>query len=377
MWLESSLERIGEALRDRRSRRAFVRRLMRRIRRFFELGTILYFGVLVVTLLLMRWVGERNVTFAFLLYVPKLIFLLPLPLLIFPTILFHWRLAFVQVLLAAVFSKFLFGWQMTGRELETERAANHLTVLTYNRGQHMNQSLQPFKNLARPDLLVFQEAPHRARRYEKAAGYEEFIHALSDREFTLLSRFPILSAAPVVSGSQSSAVLPASRFVIDFNGRKVAVYAVHVISPRDTLSYYRWGAFLYGILGIPGTSWGEKRVANQRFWDQRIEITRELIETVVSDPLPALVAGDFNAPAGGYIHGLMTRDLRDAHASVGKGSGFTFPGVTRNPLSGGGPWIRIDYLLSDRSWRPVACLTEKKRPSQHRAVAATFEWVSD
>jgi hypothetical protein len=34
--------------------------------------------------------------------------------------------------------------------------------------------------------------------------------------------------------------------------------------------------------------------------------------------------------------------------------------------------MRIDYLFCDEVWESVWCLTEARRPSQHRAVAAMF-----
>ena len=37
------------------------------------------------------------------------------------------------------------------------------TIISYNRGQHGNQSLQPFKNRERPDIIALQEAANRAR----------------------------------------------------------------------------------------------------------------------------------------------------------------------------------------------------------------------
>ncbi|MDF1852665.1 MAG: endonuclease/exonuclease/phosphatase family protein [Verrucomicrobiales bacterium] len=251
-----------------------------------------------------------------------------------------------------------------------------ITVLTYNRGQHMGQSLQPFKNLTHPDIIALQEAPGRASRYLGAEGYEAFVETESIGEFTVLSKYPILSSELINLPSGPQILPTAARFEIDFEGQRIALYVVHVVSPRDVLFYYRRGAFLYGILGLPGTSWGKKKEQNQVVWDQRIQEARELRDLIEKDPLPSLLVGDLNAPSGGAIHRIFRKTLTDAHRENGSGFGYTFPGVTRNPLSRGGPWMRIDYLFCDDDWEPVWCLTEKERKSQHRAVTAQFRLLT-
>ena len=91
------------------------------------------------------------------------------------------------------------------------------------------------------------------------------------------------------------------------------------------------------------------------------------------DALPVILVGDFNSPHVGYVHRLITRDMGDAHDAAGDGFGWTFPGSTHNPLSAGGPWMRIDYVFYSRHWRAVKCITEPERASQHRALTATLE----
>ncbi len=317
--------------------------------------------------------GEKNLTFAFLLYLPRIAFLVPSGLLLLPLLLFHRWAASALIAASLLFLFAGMDFRMRSQPTPTPSVTgSSLTVLTYNRGQHGNQSLQPFKNHVRPDLLVLQEASSRAAGYLKAEGYEEFEFGMDTGEFTLLSRFPILGSKPVKLDEREKAPPVAARFVVDFAGREVAVYSVHTVSPRDTLSYYRRGAFVYGILGFPGSPFASRRKSNQLFWDQRIEQARQLREMIASDPLPAIVAGDFNAPAGGYIHSLFRAEFEDAHAESGHGFGYSFPGTTRNPLSAGGPWMRIDYLFCDEHWETVWCITETERPSQHRAIGAQF-----
>lgn len=374
--LDRSLERLGEFLTDDETRRRLVS-LIRLGARLLLVAPAALYGILLLLLLFgFRYIGENNVTFAFLLYVPRVLFLLPAVVLLPLVLLADRRVTILLFGTCLAFFFFGMGWQLgAAPEPITSEPGKSLTVLTYNRGQHANQSLQPFKNETDPDIIILQEARGRARGYAFAEGYEKFTHTDDEAEFTLLSRYPILGSETIRPKAAHSSHPPAARFEIDFAGTPIALYAIHTESPRDTLLYYRRGAFLWGVLGLPGTPFAAKRKANQVFWDERIAEARELRDTFAKDPLPTLLAGDLNAPAGGYIHGILLENFQDAHHSAGAGFGYTFPGTTGNPLSGGGPWMRIDYLFCDDAWEPSWCITERDRPSQHRAVTAQFRLI--
>lgn len=347
------------------------------LRQFTLWMTIFFAAYCLLIWAMLHWVGERNIATAFCLYLPPGIWLLPcIPLLVLG-IFFHWRSLIVQLVLIGFFT-----WQWLGYRVEVggkssvvNGAQKYLTVMTYNRGQNMNQSLQPFKNATHPDVVVLQEATGRADGFLRSPNYAEFGHAVSMGEFTLLSRYPIKEQKLLQSaGSQRAA--RAARFVIDWDGQLISIYAVHLMTPRDVLRSYMRGAFLWGVIGLPGTPWAEKRRYYQSFWDGQIEDTQMIIDAACADSHPCILAGDFNAPHIGYLHQMLTRELQDAHALAGHGFGFTFPGVTHNPLSLGGPWMRIDYIFYDRRWEALECITESNRPSQHRAVAAKLRRIN-
>lgn len=378
--LNSLLEKLGTALQDAESRKRFAQRLGRIIRKLFLVITICYVVTLLLLPILAAWIGEKNVTLAFLLYLPRVIALLPLPFLILPTLFFSRKLALVQLVAGLAFLTFGMGYEWR-RSLDKRFAAStepsQLTALSYNRGQHAKQSLQPFKNLTKPDIIALQEAPGRAKGYLADASYSEFKYATDVGEHTFLSSYPILSEDLVQLGTDIHDNTPAARFVIDFHGQQVVVYSVHFITARDTLSYYRRGAFLYGIVGIlPGTSFHRKMKVHQQFWLERIRTADALKEKIERETLPTLVLGDFNAPSGGYIQRRLTRGFQDSHQVAGSGCGYSFPGTTRNPLSGGGPWMRIDYILASKQWKVIASMAEERRPSQHRAVATKLSLKS-
>ena len=362
------------------------RRLLLWLWRWAGKLALLFFSLWLMALVLrwvvLRWIGEANPLTAFLLYLPPSVWYLPGVVLGLPALVLRWRAA--SLLMAAGFAigvgEFGLPFRSSPAPIPVHsRRPDHLVVLTNNRGQHAGHSLRPFKNWIEPDVMVFQESSARASSYLQDPGYAEMTHGQSVGEFTVLSRYPVAPGELLtLAGEAGGAPLPyAARFELDWHGRKVAVYAVHLPSPRGPLLAMRGGAFLYG-LPLPWEEWRKRGAAVGAFWRQHLRMAEVLGERLAQEALPCLVVGDFNAPDLGRVHRLLSRRLQDAHEEAGQGTGFTFPGATRNPLSLGGPWLRLDYIFCDRpSWQVEECWTEQDRPSQHRAVAARLGWKGD
>lgn len=361
---------------DADTRRRLMRWLMHRLwkwcGRIMLLSYCLWLASLCVLLAAFRWVGEANPLTAFLLFLPQTLWWLP-GVLIWPVLLlFRWRealpLGFVGLLVFGMGS----GWQFRKSQpmsAAEDRAGKSLVILTNNRGQNKGQSLRPFKNLVEPDVMLFQESSASAASYLKDPGYAEFRHGMTQGEFTLISRFPITQVESLVYSDAGGKEPYAARFEMDWQGRSVAIYTVHLPSPRETLLSMRGGAFLYGF-PVPFDWWRRRREEVGAFWLRHIAIAENLAKRLEAEVLPYWVAGDFNASHLGRIHHLLLQQLGDAHRDAGVGFGFTFPGETRNPLSFGDAWLRLDQVFASRQWRIKACWTESERRSQHRAVAA-------
>ena len=342
--------------------RKLVGRVLLACRWFVRLCAGGYLLFLALLCLLFRTIGEQNLTLAFGLYLPPAGWGLPLLAIAPLALIFDWK---SFPLLVAGIAFIAFG--LFGLEWHSPRAAPGnapvLTVLTFNRGESVG-SLQPFKNATQPDVILLQDANDRANRYIKSPGYEEFGFGDNIGQFTIVSRFPVTSKELIVDGG----VAVAGRFTIDWQGRSVALYTMHLPTPRDPLRSLFRGAFMWGLPG----PWSGKRAAYQPWWNAHIEHSEAIIKRAQAEMLPCIVAGDSNAPAQGYVHHLYTRTLIDSHEAAGFGCGMSFPGTTHNPLSLGGPWMRIDKILCNSAWLPLWNKAEAERPSQHRAVAAAF-----
>lgn len=371
---DQGLHTFGGRLQTPEGRGQIVKGCLGLMRRLLRWTVIMFVGALLLLGVLLRVVGEQNVFFAFSSFMPPLIWFLPiLGLLPLCVLLFEWRGLIIGIAGGAAAAAFLFGYEWRGQRDMAAREGQ-LVVLTNNRGQHGNYSMKDFKEAVKPDIMVFQEAGAVSARYLADPFYSEFKDGKDLGEFALVSRYPVLSVEPVTFVDDKGVTQNiAARYVIDFKGTHIVIYNTHMPSPRDALRYHVRGSFLYGLIGIPGTPLAAKRREVQRGWDLRISMVRFLMDLASKETMPTMMVGDFNLTSLGYCHGLLTDVFGDAHETAGSGFGFSFPGVTHNPLAMGQPWMRIDYLFFDRKhWQCTACITEPHRPSQHRAVAATF-----
>ena len=319
---------------------------------------------------LSRLVGERWWPISLALYLPPAIWLLPLLVLI-PVALHLCRpmlgiFALCLGLIIFVFTGFRFG--LGTRHPKPDRKT--LTVMTNNIGQSNHLSMGGFVQQQNPDLIVLQDAAGRSSYYRRT--YPDRAVA-SVGEFVLISRFPILSAK-AVSGIGPERRRPAAAvFEVSWPEGMFSLYAVHLPTPRPDFLQLTGRGLLGDAVRHFGVPWA--RISNySNSMHRRVELARMLSDAINKDPNPTLVAGDFNMPSWGYIHSVFTAQLTDAFEASGRGFGLTFPGVTRNPLSLFGPWLRLDCIFCNRGWTAINCTAESGRASQHRAVAATFEW---
>lgn len=360
------LDVIVRTVRERKEPDGILQRLLRAFRIFL---TILSVGDLIfvsIVLALMEWHGEKNWILAFMLYLPPTGWLLPFVVLTPVCLLFHWRLIGLHFACAFVVMVLYMDPNWGG---PVDAKGPTLKVLTNNRGEANYTSPTKFIGEQKPDIVALQEAG-REQAYQDA--FPE-LHVKAVGEFTLLSRFPILAVELLPLTLKNNPV--GARFEVDCNGRKLAVYNIHIVSPRRDLDQMRGLGFPVLILAPAHSRYGPVRDEYKANWRERIEVHEKLAALIESEPLPCLAVGDFNFPDHGHSYHHFASKFEDAFAKRGRGYGYTMPGTTRNPLSLFGPWLRIDYIWAAKGLRPVSCLREPGRQSQHRAVVAELEWT--
>ena len=335
------------------------------------------------------FVGERNATVAFLLYLPQSIWVLTTLPFAFMAWFFFRRWVWVYLPLLLLHLLLGMGWRLSLSVPEEFDESLCVRVMSFNRGQHSSYSLQPFKGIEKPDVILLQEASRREANYRRSEGYKEYPHIVAKGEFIALSKWPILDASEVrspqrvvfktskgrmkVREDRVEGDLLAIRLELELpGGKRFALYNVHFPTPRDILNDSKRGGFLSGILGLPGTPLADKRKLYEAYWMERVKQSEGFIDLVGRDPLPKIIAGDFNMPSNGYVYRLFAERWKDAHTEAGEGFGYTFPGSTRNPLSLGSAWLRLDYVFSSHGWDVARLNVDKTGNSQHRPISATL-----
>jgi vancomycin resistance protein VanJ len=335
------------------------------IRRALGWITATYIVALAIFLPGLEWWGERNWLFSLMHYMPAQALLLPLIVLTPACLLLRrslvvWHLG-VAFIVIFVYMTFRWSWASPIKSSE-------IKVVTFNFGESNRAQFMAFLATEKPDLLLLQDARGRgADLVNKIPG----MYASDLGQFAFLSKFPIENAALVPDvATQGQPV--AARYEVHIQGRLVALYSVHLPTPRQQLVRFIGGRRILGDL--VGHAHREPLYGNYRdFIRERIRLAQALVRVLAQEKLPTIVGGDFNTPDHGYIYHLMAGEMADAFTHAGCGWGLTFPGSTHNPISLFGPWLRIDYLWAGHGWRVPECHTEPGRKSQHKAVFARFE----
>lgn len=247
-------------------------------------------------------------------------------------------------------------------------------VVTNNIGQDHKKSFKDFADLQKADIIALQDANAAIRGPEFAKDYPDRYVAGKD-QFILISKFPIRAAdaLPMVDPSDSHPVKQrvAAWFEVDVKGKTILVFVLHMPTPRDQIEAMKSPSALTAALGKSSGHSGKIREQNEDFFKTQQELARQMIQITRQAKVPFIVCGDFNVPTHGLIYRSYRENWVEAFNERGQGAGATFPGDTHLPA-----WLRLDNIYCSKSGlRPIHAEAEEGRPSQHRCMAATFEFT--
>jgi endonuclease/exonuclease/phosphatase family metal-dependent hydrolase len=323
-----------------------------------------YAAGLLSLFLAMEFIGERCWPLAVLLYLPQRIFLLPLMILLPAALLVEAPLGAYAGLAGIVIIYLLHVPFYVG--LGGRTGSLSIKVMTNNYGQNHGQRIQPFIESQDPDFAGLDDV------WGKGAGFQRDFpgrHVAEAGQFVFISKAPIESAQdlrwPLWRGNPVAAV-----FQVPWQGRDLAIYTVHFPTPRGDFAKLAGLGLLRELAGH-----NRRRSDNMSFSEAmtaRAQLARDFASVLAQERRPFIAMGDFNMPEDGYVHRVVSWGLLDCFAQAGRGSGFTFPWDTHNPLTLGRAWLRIDYIFAGPGWRSNGCFVEPERRSQHRAVVAVL-----
>lgn len=313
----------------------------------------------------LNWWGERHWLLSLGLFAPPWLFLAPLLILTPLSLLsLRWRLLVVQLGCVALL---FFGYMTFRWTRDRPVSPETLTLVTHNVGQGSRTQFATFLAQVKPDVILLQDARFRAKDY--ARRYPDY-YVAARGEFVCVSKHLIQQAALLEQPTWNKRPV-AARFEVLVHGKSLALYNVHLPTPRRQFNRFLSRRVLTDMFGDEDSPGG---FTTYKDWiESRIELAEVLARQISRENLPYIAAGDFNMPDHGYIYSLFARSMTDAFAKAGRGLGLTFPGESSNPLTLFGPWLRIDFIFAGKGWNPFFCVPESGRKSQHRAVMARLQ----
>jgi endonuclease/exonuclease/phosphatase family metal-dependent hydrolase len=194
-----------------------------------------------------------------------------------------------------------------------------------------------------PDIVFLQEAPmtHELQKFAAKLYGEASGHFEGGSKCAILARGKIRNA---ITGFQPYSILGTVEVE---TGKVVEVACVHLQVAETSVQLWTKDAF-------------------RRHWHNRLsrrgEMARLLgVQRLYSGDHPAIIGGDFNAPAGDAVFDLLKDSgFRDAFAEAGSGWANTYPNVA--------PVLRIDHLWVNQRVAPHRAITVKTQHSDHRML---------
>ncbi len=251
---------------------------------------------------------------------------------------------------------------------------NAITVATHNlgglfRGKKMTDALrektageyaQFLKENGDPDILCTQETS--GKFYPLLAAKMGYAYNFNLQKGTvILSRYPMEGGGEIPFGKTANSTLWVD---VRIDQQIIRVYSVHLQSNKvtndtekviedrelnDSETIHEIGSVL-GRVGSATTV--------------RAEQAQRLRDHIQRCPRPVLVCGDFNDTPNSYVYALLSPGLTDTFREKGLGFGTTFAGVL--------PFLRIDYILLEKSCKTLSCRTVHGNFSDHYPVFVSF-----
>jgi endonuclease/exonuclease/phosphatase family metal-dependent hydrolase len=220
-----------------------------------------------------------------------------------------------------------------------------------------------------PDVLCLQEhfdgvIAHEMVFRSKVAALSEYPYFFiaADCFNGIFSRYPILNSGILDTKKLINGCIFAD---IQFPQQVVRVYAAHLASNKvsgiaarladkgDIIDDDSWWAFGRMLALVR-----RKGIVRER----EAALIREHIQ---SSPYPVILCGDFNDIPVSYTYSVLSEGMNDAFVQKGQGIGTTYNGKI--------PALRIDYILTSPSLKPVDFQIIKNRFSDHYPVVSSIQ----
>jgi endonuclease/exonuclease/phosphatase (EEP) superfamily protein YafD len=325
---------------------------------------------LLLIILSIRCVGERWWGTTVLMYLPRKLFIVPLP---FITLALLWR-GPRRWVLTQVAAAGLLVFPLLGLRLSLPSSAQpgvarirvfSLNVASANMGL---DGIAAQIKAANPDLVFLQEAWNDTGQHLRDRFFPDY-HFQFDGQLVVASRYPLSDAfhPPEIPhrGAPRLARWLRCRLTLP-GGQTVAVYDLHPLSPREGFEDMRGEGIRAQVLSgriLTNTKAREEVQANAEL---RLAQVQGASEDASRSKEPVIMAGDTNLPGLSWALAHHLGRFQDSFSEAGNGLGYTFPATKR-------PWMRIDRIFADGNFRFLSSSVITQRASDHLAVVADLE----
>lgn len=235
------------------------------------------------------------------------------------------------------------------------QAYDRVKSVKLQKSENMASFLERFKD---EDVLCLQEVGPYAYELLKKQFDKWNFHKLN-RGTMIITKHQILDSGEISFGTVTNSCLWAD-IIINFD--TVRVYSVHLQSnkiSRDADKMIEEGQI------DNKETWLEARGILSKYHDFHLIRAKqaELVKKhTLKSPYPIIICGDLNDTPLSYTYSHLSKNLNDVFYQRGKGVGTTYSGKI--------PFLRIDYILTDKCIEPVKFHTIKEQYSDHYPVAA-------
>jgi len=337
------------------------------LRRGLALLAYGYTITLGLVLFALYWCGERWWVTTALLYVPRIAFAIPLPLIVLGLIFSgNRRLLWTQLVALAIVLFPLMGFVLPWPS-PAPPAGRSLRLLSFNVDSAFFGVPRVVEQItqALPDVALIQEGQFNGGELrERLRGFYPYVEA--SNQFTIASRFRILETTeqpmlPYYGRQRHGRFM---RYLLDTPLGQLAFYSVHPISPRGALHVHRFRDALH-LLRTGALLAGDPEADLGSNTGLRALQIAAVAEASLRERVPVVIAGDTNLPGLSLIFRNNLSRYADAFQVASSGFGYSFPAKQ--------PFLRLDRILSGPELRFTSFRVGCQGVSDHLCVVAEIE----
>jgi endonuclease/exonuclease/phosphatase (EEP) superfamily protein YafD len=322
--------------------------------------------VLLLLVLGLYLIGESWWVTGAALYVPRVVYLAPIPFLALGLVILRerrllWTQAAALVIAVVPLMGLTFSvpsWFAKG----TPRLK--IVSLNANTGYFGYDNIAAALEALDADIILIQEYPWADKLSERLG--KRYAHVEKANQFLIASRHPITKSTdpdriPYYSKQRSPRFM---RHLVETTLGPIALYNVHPVSPRGVMNVHEMRSAFHQLRTgkIFAVDPAESFQGNSGLRVLQIEAVGRMAS---QETVPVVMAGDFNLPGLSAVFRRHLSRYQDGFREAGSGFGYTF--------SAKYPLMRLDRILASDEFRFVSFRVGCPNISDHLCVIAELE----